>query len=87
MTLDGTFHPVKNQIIEGLKCRCDTNDVVQQIGDIIGGDRVKIERGPFADFICKVDKIAENKRAWILIDLLHKQTRTAIALDDLSKIN
>ena len=87
VTLDGTYQPVDTQIIEGLKYRCDTDYIVQQIGDIIRGDRVKIERGPFADFICKVDEIADNKRAWILIDLLHKQTRTEIALNDLSKIN
>ena len=87
VTLDGTYQPVDTQIIEGLKYRCDTDYIIQKIGDIIQGDRVKIERGPFADFICKVDEIADNKRAWILIDLLHKQTRAEIALNDLSKIN
>ena len=87
VTLDGTYQPVDTHIIEGLKYRCDTDYIIQKIGDIIQGDRVKIERGPFADFICKVDEIADNKRAWILIDLLHKQTRAEIALNDLSKIN
>jgi len=87
VTLDGTYHPVNTKIIESLKYRCDTDDIVQKIDDIIRGDRVKIERGPFADFICTVDELAEHKRAWILIDLLHKQTRTEIALNDLSKIN
>ena len=54
---------------------------------IIAGDRVKTERGPFSDFICNVEEIADNKRVWILIDLLQKQTKTEISLDDLSKIN
>ena len=73
-------------VIKGLKCRCDKDDVVQKMSGIIAGDRVKIERGPFSDFICNVEEIADNKRAWILIDLLQKQTRTEIALTELSKI-
>ena len=54
---------------------------------IIAGDRVKIERGPFSDFISYVEEIADNKRVWILIDILQKQTKAEISLHDLSKIN
>ena len=87
VSLDGTYRPVNTHIIKGLKCRCDKDDVVQKMSGIIAGDRVKIERGPFSDFICNVEEIADNKRVWILIDLLQKQTKTEISLDDLSKIN
>ena len=87
VSLDGTYRPVNIHIIKGLKCRCDKDDVVQKMSGIIAGDRVKIERGPFSDFICNVEEIADNKRVWILIDLLQKQTKTEISLDDLSKIN
>jgi transcriptional antiterminator RfaH len=87
VSLDGTYRPVNTHIIKGLKCRCDKDDVIQKMSGIIAGDRVKIERGPFSDFICNVEEIADNKRVWILIDLLQKQTKTEISLDDLSKIN
>ena len=40
---------------------------------VTSGDRVKIERGPFTDFVCNVDKIADNQRAWVLIDILHNK--------------
>lgn len=87
VTLDGTYRPVNTHIIEGLKYRCDKDDVIQKMDGIIAGDRVKIERGPFSDFICTVEEIADNRRAWILIDLLQKQTRAKISLTELSKIN
>ena len=87
VTLDGTYKPVNNKIITGLKQRCNKNSIIQKIDDIEQGDRVKIERGPFADFICNVDQIADNRRAWVLINLLQKKTKTKISLDDLSKIN
>ena len=87
VTLDGKYRPMSTLIIEGLKHRCDKHGVIQQMSDILKGDRVKIQRGPFTDFICNVDQISESKRAWVLIDLLQKQTRANISLDDLSKIN
>ena len=87
VTLDGIYRPISNQFIESLKCRCDEYDIVQKLSDIVAGDRVKIERGPFAEFICNVDKIKDNQRAWVLIDLLQKQTRADIPLAHLSKKN
>ena len=87
VTLDGVYRPVCAHIIEGLRGRCDNGGVVQSLRDIDVGDRVKIERGPFTDFICTIDNIEDNKRALVLIDLLHQQTRADVSLDDVSKID
>ena len=86
VTLDGVYRSVGSHIIEGLRRRCDKNGIIQNIRDIDMGDRAKIERGPFADFICTIDKIEDDKRVWVLIDLLHQQTRAAVSLDSISKI-
>ena len=86
VTLDGVYRPVNTQIIEGLKCRCDAYGVIQRMDDIVSGDRVKIERGPFAKFICTVDEIEGDQRAWVLINLLQRQARTEVSLGNLSKI-
>ena len=87
VTLDGIYRPMNNFIIEGLRYRCDEHGIVQSLNDILTGDRVKIERGPFADFICTVDDIKDDMRAWVLIDLLQQKTRSEVSLNDLSKIN
>lgn len=81
------YRPVRAHIIEGLKYRFDKQGIIQQMSDLVKGDRVKIQRGPFTNFICKVYQIADSKRAWVLINLLQKQTRANISLDDLSKAN
>ena len=57
------------------------------INDIVPGNRVKIERGPFAEFICTVDKIKDDRRAWVLIDLLQQKARSEVFLNDLSRIH
>ena len=87
VTLDGVYRPVSTSIIEGLQQRCNENGIIQQLGEIAPGNRGKIERGPFAEFICTVDNIKDDRRAWVLIDLLQQQTKAEVSLDDVSKIN
>ena len=87
VTLDGVYRSVSAQIIGGLQRRCDKDGVIQNLNDIVLGDLVKIERGPFSEFICTVDQIRDDRRAWVLIDLLQQQTKVEVSLDDVSKIN
>jgi transcriptional antiterminator RfaH len=87
VTLDGVYRPVNPRIVEGLQHRCDQYGVLRQLNDIVAADRVKIERGPFAEFICTVDQIKDNQRAWVLIDLLQQKIRSEVSLNDLSKIH
>ena len=87
VTLDGVYRSVNVLIIDGLVRRCDNDGVIQSLNDIVSGDLAKIERGPFAEFICTVDKIKDDHRAWVLIDLLKQQTRVEVRLDSVSKIN
>ena len=87
VSLDGVYRPVHTHIVEGLQCRCDDGGVIQSLNDIVPGDRVKIERGPFAEFICTVENIQDDRRAWVLIHLLQQKTRSEVSLNDLSKIN
>ena len=87
VTLDGIYRSINSLIIESLKDRCDENGVIRRMNDIVAADRIKIERGPFAEFICTVDQIKDDRRAWVLIDFLEQQTKAEISLDDVSKID
>ena len=87
VTLDGVYRSVNAHIIGGLQSRCDKDGVIQSLNDIVLGDLVKIERGPFAEFICTVEQIKNDQRAWVLINLLKQQTRAEVSLDDVSKVN
>lgn len=87
MMLDGVYRPVNTHIVEGLQRRCDEHGVLKSLQDIDLGDRVKIERGTFAEFISTVDHIKDDRRAWVLIDLLQQKTKVEVSLYDVSKIN
>ena len=87
VTLDGVYRSVSAHVIVGLQSRCDENGIIKKLNDIAPKDRAKIERGAFAEFICTVEQIKDDQRAWVLIDLLQQQTRAEVSLDDVSKIN
>ena len=87
VTLDGIYRCVSAHVIDGLQKRCDEDDIIQQFSEIALNDRVKIERGPFSEFVCTVDQIKDDKRAWVLIDLLQQQTKAEVSLDDVSIIH
>lgn len=87
VSLDGVYRSIHTHIVEGLRCRCDDDGVIQRLNNIIPGDRVKIERGTFAEFICNVDSIQDDRRAWVLINLLQQKTRAEVSLDAVSKVN
>ena len=87
MSLGGVYRPISPGIIEGLQLRCNENGVILQLGEIALGDRVKIEKGPFADFISTIEQITDGQRAWVLIDLLQQKTRVEVSLNELSKIH
>ena len=87
VTLDGVYRSVSAHVIDGLQSRCDEDGIIQKLNDIAPDDRAKIERGAFAEFICTVEQIKDDQRAWVLIDLLQQQTRSEISMNNLSKMH
>jgi len=86
VTLDGMHRPISTLVIEGLKLRCNRSGIIREMNKIEPGDRVKIDKGPFADFICKVEEISDRSRVWVMINLLNQQTRAEISMHNLSKL-
>ena len=87
VTLDGQYRSVASEILDGLRSRCNQNGVLETMNSVKIGDRVRIETGPFADFICNVEKLHENNRALVLLDLLQQQIRTNVSLNNLALKN
>ena len=86
ITLDGKYRSINEKIIEALQSRCDANGIVQPELNISVGDQVKIESGPLTNFICKVEKISESKRVWVLLELMQQKTRVTVSINDLTKL-
>lgn len=73
-------------LIEEIRERCDSNGHIVASGLAHPGDQVRLRRGPFTDFLGKVDALDAEQRVWVLIDLMGRETRVLAEQDALERI-
>ena len=84
VSLGGTPTPVPSAIVNEFISRCDDGGVLRPIQGLEVGQDVHVLRGPFADFVAKVEEISSDQRVWILIDLLGQSSRISVAKDTIA---
>lgn len=87
VTFDGKYRPINEKIIEALKLRCDPNNIMEPASGTKVGDQVKIQRGPFSEFICEVEKIDSGKRVWLLIEIMKQKITSEVSLNNICHVN
>lgn len=78
--------PVPNALVDALRARCGTDGKLLPPSSFAPGDQVVLNTGPFAQFVAVVESLAPNQRAWVLIDLMGRQTRVSAAVDQLRAV-
>lgn len=82
----GTYPaPVPQALISDLAGRCDPQGRLRPPEVLHPGDPVRLTSGPFADFVSKVEAIAPDQRIWVLLDILGRATRVAVAREELRR--
>lgn len=81
VSLGGTPTPVPSAIVNEFISRCDGEGILRPTQGIEVGQDVQVLRGPFANFVAKVEEISPDQRVWILIDLLGQSSRISVAKD------
>lgn len=66
---------VPDDLVSGLMARCDGNGLLQSAPELSPGDTVVLTYGPFTDFVATIDRIAPDRRVWVLLDLMGRQVR------------
>ena len=66
---------VPDDLVLGLMARCDGDGLLQPEAELQPGDRVVLTHGPFTDFVATIDRIAPDRRVWVLLDLMGQQVR------------
>jgi transcriptional antiterminator RfaH len=69
--------PVSDELVAGLRRRCDAAERVQP-ASFMPGDKVRIASGPFSEFIASVDTMPSERRIWLLLDIMGEQRRLAV---------
>jgi transcriptional antiterminator RfaH len=78
--------PVPEGLIEALQARCDASGLVEQNIEFDVGEEVKLSHGPFSEWVGEIVEMAPDQRAWVLLDLMGRQTRVAVNLIDLQSM-
>lgn len=78
VSFGGRPAPVPDQIIASLQDSCDENGTISLDRSISPGDEVEIAVGAMKDFVGRVEHLAPNHRAIVLLDFMGKQTKMVV---------
>lgn len=73
-------------LVSQLMLRCDAEGKLLPPKLLKPGDQVTLTKGPFANFVAEVEKIAPDRRVWVLMEIMGGQTRVAVAADQLRAV-
>ena len=74
---------VPKELVTELMERCDKSGLLLPPKQLKPGDPVMLTRGPFANFVAEVEKIARDRRVWVLMEMMGSKTRVAVAPEHL----
>lgn len=73
-------------LISQLMLRCDETGKLLPPKEFKPGDQVTLTRGPFSDFVAKIESISPDRRIWIMLELLGAERRVAVSEEHLRAI-
>ena len=74
------------QLISGLKVRCDQECCLLSPTDLKIGEQVKIISGPFVDYIVTIETIPSETRLGILFECLGGKTPAQISIENVERV-
>jgi|21_taG_2_1085346.scaffolds.fasta_scaffold00516_14 transcriptional antiterminator RfaH len=73
---------VPQDLVSQLMLRCDAEGKLSQPKrPFKPGDKVTLTKGPFANFVAEIEKIEADRRTWVLMEIMSRQTRVDIGAD------
>lgn len=77
--------PVPHDIVSHLMARCGGNGTLLPPKQFQPGESVWLTQGAFANFMAEVESIDPDKRIWVFMDIMGRQTRVRVSADQLRK--
>ena len=72
---------VPRDLVSQLMLRCDAKAQLLPPKLLKPSDQVTLIKGPFANFVAEVERIAPDRRVWVLIEIMGGKTRVAVGAD------
>jgi len=87
ITFNSILRPVPKSVINNLMERYDLSSTSLPINKYNKGDKVKISKGPFANFVATIEKYEDDRRMWVLMDLMGRKSKIQTAINTLNLID
>jgi transcriptional antiterminator RfaH len=78
--------PVPRDLVCKLMGRCDQDGRLVPQKPLSPGDEVMLTRGPFMDFVARIERMAPDERVHVLMDLMGAQTRLVVRAQHLRQV-
>lgn len=78
--------PVPAGLVSDLMRRCDGSGNLVPERPLGPGDRVRLTTGPFADLLGRIEKMAPDRRVWVLIGMLGGNARLEVGEEQLRAV-
>ena len=83
ITFNSILKSIPTSFVDCLMMRYDLSGKLLPIQKLKKGDKVKVLKGPFANFIATVEKYEDDQRIWVLMDLMGRETKIQTPSDAL----
>ncbi len=83
---NGKPKPIPDEMINNIKMRCDDSEIFSTSSELNKGDRVKFIKGPFSNFLAKVETCDDFKRVWVLLEFMGQASLTKVEKNHLQII-
>ena len=70
---------IKPDLARALKKRYEFGELKLEDRNLVNGDLIKINTGPFSEFFAKIEKLEGNNRIWALLELSGKKLRLRLS--------
>lgn len=74
---------VPKGLVDSLMSQADADGTLLPQDNLEAGDGVTITRGPFTDFVAQVTALSPDRRVWVLLEVMGRQTHVALTRDHL----
>lgn len=79
-------HPIPTVLVDAIRVREDAGGAVNVVPQWLKkGDRVRVREGAFAEYTALLDEVSDERRVFLLIDLMGRKVRVSVPMENLAK--
>lgn len=80
--------PIRAEIVEAIRARENSDGVVSLAPPSLKkGDSVRVREGAFADCVALLEEVSDQKRVFLLLDLMGREVRVSMPTENLTKVS